>query len=307
LESRSHSEDGKRGARARALVWLFIIFLWPIRPAAGQEPPYFSPENILRFADFLYQEKDYLRAAAEYRRYLSYGDVQPAAAAPVYFKIGLCYRLARDYPKSVSAFQAVLEKYPHSEAAEDSYCQIAYSHFLGGRYEESLSSVEAFFPKTGSEERKLKLSHLKGLNYLYQKKWQKAEDYFRSLGEKTAENPVTAALKTFAEQGKHLPHRSPFLAGALSTLIPGTGRIYAGRTSDGLLSLLTVAVTGWQAYEGFHKDGARSVKGWIFGSLSAFFYLGNIYGSVVAVRVFNEQSEMKFLEKIGVSVHVFFQ
>jgi len=283
------------------------LLLTAFRPAAGQETAYFSPENILRFADHLYEEKDYVRAAAEYRRYLSYGDVPPSAAAPIYFKIGLCYRLAQDYPKSITAFQAVIEKFPRSEAAEGSYFQVAYGHFLGGRYDESLSFVDAFSLKVGSDEKRLKLAQLKGLNYLYQKNWQKAEDHLRSLNEKAAQSPLTAALKTFAEEGKRLPRKSPFLAGVMSAVIPGTGKIYAGRTSDGLLSLLTIAVTGWQACEGFHEDGVRSVKGWIYGSLGAFFYLGNIYGSVATVRIFNEQSERKFLERVGVSVNVFFQ
>lgn len=289
-----------------ALACLVGLFLWPVRPAAGQATAYFSPENILRFADFLYQEKDYTRAAAEYLRYLSYGDIRPSVAAPVHFKIGLCYRLARDYAKSISAFQSIIDKYPQSEAAEDSFFQIAYGHFLEGRYDESLTLSDAFSLRVGSDAKKLKLAQLKSLNFLYQKNWPQADGYLRSLDDKAAQDPLTAALKAFAEQGKTIPRKNPFLGGALSAIIPGAGKLYAGRTSDGLLSFLTIAVTGWQAYEGFHQDGSRSVKGWIYGSLSAFFYLGNIYGSVAAVRIFNEQSENKFLERVGVTVNAFF-
>ena len=36
----------------------------------SEEPfAYYTPENILKFADFLYTEGDYLRAASEYQRY----------------------------------------------------------------------------------------------------------------------------------------------------------------------------------------------------------------------------------------------
>jgi len=281
--------------------------LGTFRPAAGQEIVYFSPENILRFADALFQEKDYGRAAAEYRRYLMTGDMPSTTAASIYFKIGLCYRLAQDYPKSISVFQTIIEKHSQSEAAEDSFYQVAYNHFLWGRYEDSLSLVDSFLPRIGPPEKKLKLLQLKGMNFLYQKKWQQADAYLRILSETAVPDPLTATMKTFAEQGQRLPHKSPFLAGVLSGLIPGMGKIYAGRTSDGLFSLFTIALTGWQAYEGFHKDGIRSMKGWIYGSLGAFFYVGNIYGSIAAVRIFNEQSENQLLQRIGMTVNVYFQ
>ncbi|MEJ2567876.1 MAG: hypothetical protein P8Z50_03225 [candidate division WOR-3 bacterium] len=57
---------------------------------------------------------------------------------------------------------------------------------------------------------------------------------------------------------------------------------------------MTVGITGWQAYEGFKADGVHSVKGWIFGVVGGIFYLGNIYGSVVAADIYNEEQEVFF-------------
>ena len=123
----------------------------------------------------------------------------------------------------------------------------------------------------------------------------------------TAENVLTASLRDIAIQGSRLPRKSPLLAGTLSALAPGTGRIYAGRKGDGILSLVTLAATTWQAYNGFHRNGVQSVKGWIYGSFGAFLYAGNVYGSAVAVRIFNQQSEQKLLDSAGVLVSVHFQ
>ena len=293
-----------RGVVCACLAGLFLRI---VPPLAGQEQSYFSPENILRFANSLYQDKDYMRAAAEYLRYLSYGNAPPSVAASLYFKIGSCYRYARDYAKSISAFQLILADYPKSEQAEDSSFQIAFCHFLGGRYAESLAASEAFSLRAGSEAMKRKLAQLKCLNYLYQKDWEHADRCLRITDGQAVQDPLTDALKGFISQGKTIPRKSPFLGGVLSALIPGAGKIYAGRTSDGLLSFLTIAATGWQAYEGFHESGSRSAKGWIYGSLSALFYLGNIYGSVAAVRIFNEQSENRLLDKVGITVNVLFQ
>ena len=37
---------------------------------AEERLDYYSPENVHKFADFLYEQGDYLRAAGEYQRYL---------------------------------------------------------------------------------------------------------------------------------------------------------------------------------------------------------------------------------------------
>ena len=294
--------------RAALVFWTAVLVcLAPLHQVAGQEAAAFTPESILKFADYLYQEKDYLRAAAEYRRYLLLAIAPPPEAASIHFKIGLCFRSAQDYAKSVSAFRSVVEKFPESGLAEEARVQVAYSHFLSGEYRESLASADAFLAEIKSGEKRQRLVQLKGADYLYQRQWAKAGDYFHSLEGQAGNDPLTMALKGFADQGLRLRRRSPVLAGILSALIPGTGRMYAGRTTDGLFSLMTIALTAWQAYDGFHKEGVGSLKGWIYGSIGGFFYVGNVYGSVAAARIYNEQSERRLLDQLGVSVRALFQ
>jgi hypothetical protein len=87
-----------------------------------------------------------------------------------------------------------------------------------------------------------------------------------------------------------------------STLIPGTGKIYTGRTADGVYSLVIIGLLAWQAYDGFEEDGVESVSGWVFGVPGALLYLANIYGSVKAVEVHNRRVHHDFLEQIQVDV-----
>lgn len=81
---------------------------------------------------------------------------------------------------------------------------------------------------------------------------------------------------------------SPFLAATLSTLVPGAGKFYAKRWKDGLTSLLFVGLTAFQSYRGFSARGAESVYGWVMGTFSAGFYIGNIYGSQKAAKDYNK-------------------
>ncbi len=91
---------------------------------------------------------------------------------------------------------------------------------------------------------------------------------------------------------------SPFLAGTMSAIIPGSGKFYAKRWKDGISSLLFVGLTAFQSYRGFQKNGVESAYGWIMGGLSFSFYLGNVYGSVKAAKDYNQNLNESYKKNI---------
>ncbi len=78
--------------------------------------------------------------------------------------------------------------------------------------------------------------------------------------------------------------RSAMLAGALSSALPGAGKLYVGRTSDAISSFLTTGLPAAHASRHFQRDGAASFGGWFHATLAAGFYAGNIWGSVRAAN-----------------------
>ena len=95
-----------------------------------------------------------------------------------------------------------------------------------------------------------------------------------------------------------LPRKSPWLAGALSAVVPGLGRVYIGRWPDGLVSFLLVGLTGALAAQGFYDDGRDSVRGWILGSVAALLYVGNVYGSAIGAVVARREAEDALMQEI---------
>ena len=95
-----------------------------------------------------------------------------------------------------------------------------------------------------------------------------------------------------------LRRKSPFLAGALSAVVPGLGRVYLGRWPDGLLSFLLVGTTGALAAQGFYEEGRGSVRGWILGGVAALLYAGNIYGSAVGAVVQRRDAEDALMREV---------
>ena len=123
---------------------------------------------------------------------------------------------------------------------------------------------------------------------MQKKEWDKAREFLKDSDFNQSQ------IILLLENGENLPKKNRFVSGVFSAVIPGAGKCYCGRPLDGFHSFVTTGIATWQAYEGFKADGIHSVKGWIFGVLGGLFYLGNIYGSVVAADIYNEEQETVF-------------
>ncbi|MBO6117509.1 MAG: hypothetical protein J6P44_03090 [Bacteroidales bacterium] len=100
--------------------------------------------------------------------------------------------------------------------------------------------------------------------------------------------------------------KSPLIAGALSSLIPGLGKVYAGNIGEGISSFLICGSFMGVTAENWYKKGLANWKTILFGTISTVFYIGNIYGSAVTVKVnyenFNSKTDVQILYNIHIPV-----
>jgi hypothetical protein len=87
--------------------------------------------------------------------------------------------------------------------------------------------------------------------------------------------------------------KSPALAGLLSAVIPGLGKIYAGKPHESLHTFMPVAFNAVQAGEGFYHLQWKSPHFYFFGAATALFYTSNVVGSVRASKRKNSEFEDK--------------
>ena len=286
------------------LKFLSIIFFTTMLlsfVSAEESIDHYAPENVRKFADFLYEQGDYLRAASEYQRYLFY---QPQESEQIRYKIALCYRFAGDMEQAVQNFETLLRMHPESQFVSRAYYQIGATYFLQDQFVQSARFLHETLPHITDARQHAEAEQLIGLSYLMRKQWSEASEVFKTLQESevTAVSQKAAVYHSYAKNGADLPTRSPFLAGALSTIVPGAGRLYIGRFSAAFTSLFIVGLTGWQAYDGFQRDGLSSAKGWTLGTLCGVFYVGNIYGSVLSTRVYNRHVTDEFLATLSIEL-----
>jgi len=272
------------------MICLVILFLLVASGINADSIDYNHPPNIRKFADYLYDQGDYLAAVGEYQRYLFYNLKDDDQA---WYRIGLSYRATGQIDKALNVFNRILKKQPDSQLASTIYYQVAYSYFLANEYEKAIK----FLTQTNDPQSR----QLIGINLLMLKRWDSALDLFNQLESESPPANVresNAVYQKLAVEGKHLPRKSPILAGCLSAVIPGTGKIYNGRVADAVNAMITIGLSGWLAYDGFHQNGVDSVKGWTFGAAASVFYLGNVYGSVIASQIHNQQIELEFLDQL---------
>ena len=100
-------------------------------------------------------------------------------------------------------------------------------------------------------------------------------------------DPVIQPLNLHSE-------KSPLLAGLMSVILPGSGRIYAGRVLDGIMGMWMMYLVGNSAYNAIKNE--RPISGPLFGIAAGFVYLGEIYGGWRAAK-FYQISEQGTKEK----------
>jgi hypothetical protein len=171
---------------------------------------------------------------------------------------------------------------------------VAKRHYRDGQYRQALFVLDGI-PSASSRVGPDSLAFLKGLGYARLGQWEKAE---RTMGDIPESSPLKARAHSFEGLGGMMessPRKSPFLAGALSSVIPGSGYAYAGRWGTGLAGLVLNGLFLWTAAEGYAKGNYGMATTATF--LGAGWYLGGIRGSARAARLYNHRIQQVAIDR----------
>jgi tetratricopeptide (TPR) repeat protein len=249
---------------------------------------YYAPANVLRFAEYLRDMGDDARAIGEYERYLLWDPAHPAS--DVYFQVGECYMRLQKYEDAARSFGKALSYAARSSLQDSADVARATAFLLAGDDTAFGEAIAGHFADSNSVALTRELAGLRTLSLLRDRTWGEALRASEVRVSRDADSTFLP-LASLARRGLELPHKAPALAASLSAVLPGSGKMYSGRIADGVYSLLIIGSCSWLAYEGFRDDGVSSGKGWWFGSSAAFFYAGNVYGSLIAARRYNRNAE----------------
>jgi len=234
-----------------------------------------SQTSSLPYADSLYRQAEYYRAAGEYHRWLfenPAGDERPKAL----LGLGKAYLKGKRYADAERTLRQVPEASPLSALARYSLAEAQLGLGRDAEAKQLLMELPASLREPASAQL--------GLLAARHGDWRTALGQFEA-------NPSLASL---AQQRLDTPERPPAIAAALS-LVPGGGQLYLGRPSDALNAVLFTAVTGLASSYYFNRG--NPVLGGTAAALSLSFWGGSIYGAAVEARRINQQTERDFLQR----------
>jgi len=255
-------------------IKIFVLSVLLTFPIVPQEIDFNLPHNIKLFADFLFCDKDYLRAIDEYKKYLNTTENDT-----VQFKIALAYSKMNEFNLAF----ANLEKIKRASI----FYQDGISEKLKLLFIQNNDSAFYQFAKNvvSSDIKYQKLYLCYGL--LNKIKYGDKNKFLAAF-----DNEEKISVEKFYEQKLNPNYKSEVLAGILSAIIPGSGKIYTEEYGDGITSFLLTGLFSYLAYTNFdHKHYTRA---WIFTALGAGFYAGNVYGSVASAQIFNAKVNFEF-------------
>ena len=180
----------------------------------------------------------------------------------------------------------------------------AYNLTYLGKREKSLKRLSLFDDNFSREVLEMKNFQLAGISLLD----RRLDDFQRYSAGFTGSYSFMAEeekkLVNYFERINSAPNRSPFLAGLMSAAVPGLGRIYAGKTAEGIAGFLYVGAMFAATYDFYNRLGSNNPFFILSAGLSGIFYIGNIWGSVVTVQRVKNEFNYEMDQRILLDIHI---
>ncbi len=244
-------------------------------------------ENSRRFADYLFQTRQFELAATEFERviFLEPGDTLAK------LKLIRSYRYLPDNEYALARFKTLVRDdfISMSNDFSDEYVQILISL---GQYENSLGFLKDSSPLDIITKAEYQLGV-----FMLQHRWQEARKFAEYHTDLLSKSSKFNDLNNLSKNGINIRYKNPFLAASFSAVVPGSGKLYTGRWKDAIFSLFFVTSASWLSYRSISNEGLKP-NGIIFGSVALGFYAANIYGSAKSARVFNDNINLSFDNRV---------
>jgi hypothetical protein len=233
------------------------------------------------FPEKLEELGEFRRAAVEYLR-IAHEEKDSKASSRAVFRAARCFEREGDYWKSRRLYLELDSPLNSQKIRESAYYRVGVSDFFLGRLDEIERRVST---AEGSDSLIDALGYLSGWTLFFAREYSISRDIFAELKPELYENSPGFMLDR-SEDGLELRRRSPLLSASMSAILPGSGRAYCGRWGDALVNLIVVGASAGGSVALWESDREFALT---LGVLSAFFYAGNVYGSYVGAKWFNEQ------------------
>ena len=255
--------------------------------------------------DSLYHSGKYFDASIEYERLIFKAESQ-ASLYYYKYKKALCYKMLKEFDHATEELQSLYFTNADDSLFQRVYYQQSLCLYLNGEPSKALWKMDDYFHRRAdtASYRIFMPVRLLCLNETFQ--WQEAKECYLRLIQMQNFTPEKKAemdqIVNNLYKKRNLPHiRSIKKAENLSRFFPGSGQIYAGQTSEGIINFLINASI--LAFSADQVLNSYYITGYLAGL--GFFnktYQGGIKRSGILASQKNRQLIANFNSEINTTI-----
>ncbi len=270
------------------LTYTYIFLILPASAFSLQIT--LDSEDQFQFARQTMERGEYMRAIAEYERFIHFFP-EDEKVPQVRYLIGYCYLKAKAYESARKALEEVYKRYSSRPVGGKALFLMGESYYREGLVKEAQQYFKRVIEMYPYLDVKHAAQYRLGWSQMKEDKWREASETFMMVEKSSLLYPNSQDLAKMSLKGEALPYKNPTTAGGLAVL-PGLGHLYCERPKDALVSFLLNGLTIWAAIEAFDED--LQVLGGILLLLEVGWYTGNIYSAVNSAHKYNRKVRNDF-------------
>ncbi len=251
-------------------------------------------EQQYGYAEKLYEEQQYRRAADEFDRFTHFFPDHPDRRMAG-FKAGTSLFKAGDSDTALRRFNQLTQVDPPDDIAIESFFMMTECHLFRREHGRAILQMHNLIALSDHPQVKDRALARMGWIHIDQMEWEEARSAFRRMSAAARADTRLGRLDSGLEQASRIPRKSPSLAGTLS-VIPGAGQLYTERYEDALLAFLVNGALMWAAYESFDQD--FNALGGLLSFVGLGFYASNIYGAVSGAHKYNLRQKQRYADQL---------
>ena len=283
---------GRKSPKIRLIVTIFFLMIvFPVCPAFSQVLT-IEPDQQFAFAQHLYQNGQYRRAAEEYQRFAFFFPQDSRGRGALYLAAD-AYFNSREFDIAIEILKDLSRKTPLDTVAVKAFFLMAECYLQMGTPSQAMVQLHNLTALSDDPDVHDRAYFRMGWIYIEQMDWKAAQHAFSRI---RAESPLPASeLSAALNQSTTIPQKSPALAGTLS-IVPGAGQLYCGRYQDALAAFLVNVGLVWAAVDAFDQE--QYALGGLLTFVGAGFYTGNIYSAVSSAHKYNLHRKQQFIDRL---------
>ena len=278
---------------------IFLVGALSIVHALPAEPRLEAEDQALALGDRYARSGAYDPAITEYKRVLFF-DEDNRLASTVHSRIASCYKYQRLWNEAFFHLRRSIQAASSLREIEDREFELITALLAGGRDSEAELRLLRLRDFTEMDSKRVSLYLC--VTYVYHSRWKDAAaELDRAFPDEEIAEPWMRAelehLKRLLTEAQSSRRKSPGTALLLSTVVPGTGQLYAGDPWDALNAFVLNAGIATLIYSAMkHEYYLEAALLFIYPFKR--YYMGNRDNARRAAETSNRVTDQQFRERI---------